>query len=77
MLVSPEDLKNRLRMAIARKHHDPKSALRRKVSKTMKHGFQKVAAGGGAARRASGVCDAEDAALVNAVVKAASADLAR
>ena len=77
LLVSLEDLKNRPCMAIARKHHDPKAALRGKGSTTMKHGFPKIAAGGGAARRVNGVCDAEDAALVNAVVKASSADLAR
>lgn len=45
--------------------------------KTMKHIVPRMAAGGGAARRANGVCDADDAALVNAVVKASSADLAR
>ena len=70
-------MKNRLCMAIARKHHEPKAALRGKVAKAIKHGFPKIAAGGGAARRTNGVCDAEDAALVNAVVKASSADLAR
>ena len=64
-------------MAIARKHHEPKAALRRKIVKTVKHIVPRMAAGGGEARRANGVCDAEDAALVNAVVKASSADLAR
>jgi len=66
-----------MNMAIARKHRAPKAPLGRKISKTMKNSFQKLAGGRGVARKASGLCDAEDAALVNAVVKAASAHLAR
>ena len=64
-------------MAIARKHRAPKATLGRKVSKTMKHSSGKIAINGGAARNANGLCDAEDAALVNAVVKAAAAHLAK
>ena len=64
-------------MSIVRKQRAPKATLGKKVSKTMKHGFRKVAASGGAARRANGLCDAEDAALVNAVVKAAATHLAK
>jgi len=57
-------------MAIARKHRAPKFG--RKVPKTMKHALR-----GGAARKPNGLCDAEDAALVNAVVKAAAVHLAK
>ena len=64
-------------MAIARKHRAPKATLGSKVSMTMKHSSGKIATHGGAARRANGLCDAEDAALVNAVVKAAAARLAK
>ena len=64
-------------MAIARKHRAPKVPSGSKVSKTMKHSSGKVAMNSGAARKANGLCDAEDAALVNAVVKAAAARLAQ
>ena len=64
-------------MAIARKHRAPKAALGRKVSKTLKHSSGKLAMNAGAARNTNGLCDAEDAALVNAVVKAAAARLGK
>ena len=64
-------------MAIVRKLRRPNAALPRKVSKTMKHASPRIGASGSGAKKAAGICDAEDSEMVNAVVKAASAHLAR
>jgi hypothetical protein len=64
-------------MALVRKLRPPNAALRGKVAKTMKHALPRIAGSGSGTKKAAGICDAEDAAMVNAVVKAASAHLAR
>ncbi len=77
LLVGADKSWDEIKMAVIRKQRAPKAALGKKVSKAMKRVFRKAAIAGGAARKASGLCDPEDAALVNAVVKAASVHLAK
>ena len=64
-------------MAIVRKLRPSNAALRRKVSETMKHASPRIGGSGSGAKKAAGICDAEDAGMVNAVVKAASMHLAK